>query len=373
MIFSKIKKNCVFGFVLLAAVACIACNPDLPTGEMPVTVSTITPDLFYCEVSGEKYLDVLLANGGSSSTEKTAEIINAYLVSDYPGLSISIPDFGAGCSAFKVSDGNGGYYFGRNFDFGALSKAYIIKNIPGNPKDYISISTFNPDFVKITYPDGADDTVKNEIISRLGVYVPLDGVNEKGLMIAVLDQELDTFMNLANQMTPKPDITTTLAVRAILDKAATVDEAIELLNKYDMHSDLYQTRHYFIADATGKSVVVDWDSREKSTIMVCTETDYLTNHPLYLYSENLSDEQIIQRNGESSVNRFNTLKKSLNPKTTMTSAEAKALLKSVNQGEYTRWSIIYHITSTGVSEKFYWRTGNTNWDQGGYEYGIKSR
>lgn len=107
--------------------------------------------------------------------------------------------------------------------------------------------------------------------------------------------------------------------------------------------------------------------------MVCTETDYLTNHPLYLYSEALSDEQIIQRNGESSVNRFNTLKISLNPKTTMTSAEAKALLKSVNQGEYTRWSIIYHITSTGVSEKFYWRTGNTNWDQAGYEYGIKSR
>ena len=60
----------------------------------------------------------------------------------------------------------------------------------------------------------------------------MDGVNEKGLAAAVL--------MLPGERPPEPDtgrtpIQTTLAVRLVLDRAATVDEALALLERYEMH------------------------------------------------------------------------------------------------------------------------------------------
>ena len=61
----------------------------------------------------------------------------------------------------------------------------------------------------------------------------MDGINEKGLCVAVLMIE-DS--DVTEQDTGKPGITTTTAVRLLLDQAADVDEAIRLLEQYDMNS-----------------------------------------------------------------------------------------------------------------------------------------
>ena len=53
-------------------------------------------------------------------------------------------------------------------------------------------------------------------------YAPLDGMNEKGLAVGVL--LIDT--KPTNQNTKKVDITTTTAIRLMLDKAKNVDEAL---------------------------------------------------------------------------------------------------------------------------------------------------
>lgn len=50
------------------------------------------------------------------------------------------------------------------------------------------------------------------------------------ICIAVLSVSAGTH---TDQDTDKPDITTTTAVRLILDKAASVDEAVALLEQYD--------------------------------------------------------------------------------------------------------------------------------------------
>jgi len=47
-----------------------------------------------------------------------------------------------------------------------------------------------------------------------------------------------------HQNTEKPDLTTTAAIAYLLKNAATVNEAIELLNKIDMHSDIGSAHHY---------------------------------------------------------------------------------------------------------------------------------
>ena len=91
--------------------------------------------------------------------------------------------------------------------------------------------------------------------SITAIYVPLDGMNAKGLVVADLtagDDE-ETY-----QRTGKVNLTTTTAIRLLLDKAADVDEAVALLKQYDMNSSIGISHHLSIADAHGKSIVVEY-------------------------------------------------------------------------------------------------------------------
>jgi hypothetical protein len=69
-------------------------------------------------------------------------------------------------------------------------------------------------------------------------------VNEKGLSIGVLQLDVEP----THQDNGHTDITTSSAIRLILDRAATVDEAVELLRRYDMHSSANACFHFQIAD-----------------------------------------------------------------------------------------------------------------------------
>ena len=76
----------------------------------------------------------------------------------------------------------------------------------------------------------------------------MDGMNEKGLCVAVLViQDSPGF----RQDTGKPDLTTTTAVRLLLDKASDVEEALELLSRYDMHASSGMMVHFALADVSG--------------------------------------------------------------------------------------------------------------------------
>ena len=69
-----------------------------------------------------------------------------------------------------------------------------------------------------------------------------------------------------NQNTKKLDITTTTAIRMMLDKAKNVDEALELLSSYHMHSSANSCYHFQICDASGKSVVVEYVDNEMKVV-----------------------------------------------------------------------------------------------------------
>ena len=56
-------------------------------------------------------------------------------------------------------------------------------------------------------------------------FICLDGVNEKGVSIAVLTLPSDPTMH----DTGKPKLATSLLFRLVLDRAATTDEALELI------------------------------------------------------------------------------------------------------------------------------------------------
>lgn len=76
--------------------------------------------------------------------------------------------------------------------------------------------------------DKLPDTFKQKLITLAAPYAPLDGINEKGFAVTVLKIADEP----TSQDTGKTNITTT-AIRLMLDKADTVDEAIDLLQQYD--------------------------------------------------------------------------------------------------------------------------------------------
>ena len=139
-----------------------------------------------------------------------------------------------------------------------------------------------------------------------------------------------------HQQTAKPDLTTTTAIRLLLDKASNVDEAIALLAQYDMNSSIGSAHHFSIADAGGKSVVVEYVGGE----MLVTETKVVTNH--YLSD---CDKQGV--GSEQSHVRFDTLSAYAGPADEL---DVRDMLKSVAQMNYpqdagsyekTMWSIVY--------------------------------
>ena len=158
---------------------------------------------------------------------------------------------------------------GRNFDY-MSGTAMILHTIPDN--GYESITTFYVEyygFGENWLPEG----FANQYMALTGLFFALDGINEKGLAVAVLmaGDDVET-----HQHTSKPDLTNSAAVRYMLKNAANVDEALDLLRGIDMNSDIGAAQHYAIADASGKSVVVEYVDDQ----MVVTETPAVTNHYL---------------------------------------------------------------------------------------------
>lgn len=163
---------------------------------------------------------------------------------------------GFACTTFNSVTSQGDYLMGRNYDY-MDSGMLLLWTHPKNA--YASISSVSLYF--LGYKD--EFQPDNELLSALMMlapYIPVDGMNEKGLCISVLETEKDpTF-----QMTSKPNLTTTTIIRACLDKAATVDEAIRIFQSYDMRDLLFDgcNYHYQIADAKGNTCVIEYVDNE---------------------------------------------------------------------------------------------------------------
>ncbi len=212
---------------------------------------------------------------------------------------------------------------------------------------YASLSTVNLDFIK----QGAGpvpELLSDKTIIVASLYAPLDGMNEKGLCVAVnMIQDSGTI----SQSSAKPDITTTTAVRMLLNKAATTDEAIELLKQYDFHASMDYMVHLAVSDSIGKSVVIEYINNEMKVI----ETPVVTN--FYLAEG--------EKNGigtEQSHIRYGILEDALKTNPVMDKSHVKDALSSVSKGNFgefesTEWSIIF---DQSAMEAAYYHRENYN-------------
>ncbi|MGN1117714.1 MAG: linear amide C-N hydrolase [Acutalibacteraceae bacterium] len=174
---------------------------------------------------------------------------------------------GFSCTTFNCFTSEGDHILARNFDY-KDAPAIVVWTAPSNGYKSVAVTDANVMF----YGEKLGEA-KNKNRLLIAPYACMDGINEKGLAIGVL--EIKT--KATHQNTGKKSIITTVMIRAVLDKCATVDEAVELFRKFDMQDSLFCNYHYHIADASGKSIVIEYVNNEMRLIEPEDKIQYVMN------------------------------------------------------------------------------------------------
>ena len=284
-------------------------------------ITELETGLSMVRYEGEYGFDTFLEQGGAASDTDVADYITSLLAQE-----IHMEGAPFGCSSLSVENQDGGYLFGRNFDWNTCNGLIVSAR---SESSYASVSTVNMDFIRA---GGIDlSQLPDSVRAVVSLYAPLDGMNEKGLAVSV--NMIQDSVSI-NQDTTKPDLTTTTAVRLLLDKAANVEEALELLRQYDFHSSMGMMVHLALADADGRSVAVEYVDNQ----MIVAETPVVTN--FYL-----ADGEKQGIGSAQSHTRYEILTRTLKEREMMTETEVRDALDSVskdNFGEFesTEWSIV---------------------------------
>jgi hypothetical protein len=234
------------------------------------------------------------------------------------------------CSLFAALGDEENRLLGRNFDWN-FSPALLLFTDPGD--GYASVS-----MVDIEYLGFEGDRSKNLVDLPLeerralldAPSLPFDGMNEKGLAIGMAavpgeDMPYDPQKKTLDELE---------VIREVLDHAGTVDEAIEILNSYNIDMGSVPI-HYLIASASGDSAVVEFYQGEMAVFRNESQWQVVTN---FLLASTNGMEQ-------GQCWRYDLIEQRLNELGGQVSSKnALRLLKDVSQ-DITQWSVIYHMTS----------------------------
>ena len=184
------------------------------------------------------------------------------------------------CTSFQATKADGeGFWYGRNYDY---FKNPTMVTVSHPKKGYASIavsdmSHFGYSLEKLPTSLGA------KLSCLAAIYAPVDGINEKGLCTSIMAIPKQA----SQQDTPKHDVGTTIIMRLWLDRCATVEEALAMLETVDVRHDaaVGSGYHYMVADATGDCAVVEFDKEDGWKTMIVRKAEgenymLVTNHLL---------------------------------------------------------------------------------------------
>lgn len=268
--------------------------------------------------------------------------VNAIVGESLPFLPISIKAPKFACSAFTMTASNGDVLMGRNYDFKNDSSALLVYC---SPKDgYKSVATAALDNIKANV---ADKNIKSKLTCLTAPFICLDGMNEKGVSIAVLTLDSEP----TRQNTGKQTIGTTLAIRLVLDKAASTQEAVDLLGEYDMFATSGRDYHFYITDSSGDGRVVEYDCNSADRKLTDTPIRTITNfYGMYIDKVQPNQKNGIYGHGKERYDKIEAVFEE--EKTNYTTDSAWKALKAAAQlpnpedvTSNTQWSIVYNDTT----------------------------
>lgn len=326
----KILYCTVCFLIFICLVAGIALRRQIQTIS---SIEKVTDNFYKIAYTADYKLDKLLEQGVSTEAELEA-FISKNLFFGYP-MHGNEEYYAGGCTAFSVMTPDSQYISGKNFDYDP-TEILIVYTSPQN--GYASYTMVDLDIVGI----GKDNDIStNSLLGKIGMlaapYLTCEGMNEKGLFIGI--EELET--EAIHQDNGKTDLLLTIAVKAMLDKCATVNDCINFLNNYDIHTPFGTPFHLLISDTGGNRVVVEWIENQMNIL----ETNYCTNFQL---SQGTNYWVGIGQD------RYETVKKKLEETDNiLTAEEAMQLLEAARvewNGEWdTEWSVVYNQSDFSVN------------------------
>ncbi|MBD5131124.1 MAG: linear amide C-N hydrolase [Clostridiales bacterium] len=246
--------------------------------------------VYSMKVKGGYYFDDFLSSGGAKTDAELISFISNHVTRGLIKMNIQETDLG--CASFTAVTESGDRLFARNYDNESSNVCITLTN-PGGGR-HASFSTADLRYLGLD-PQKDVEGLMNNITCLAAPYVPLDGINDAGVSCSVLmtyqgEPEKGNAVATDQKDPNKNDITTTTMMRMILDYADDVDEAIELVKKYNFHDSANTSFHYMIADATGKSAILEWVNGTDAT-----DNDGAARELVVTY--NTGDDNIGEREG----------------------------------------------------------------------------
>ena len=287
--------------------------------------------MFQMTYYGDYGFDEFLLTGASSDSDIEAFITRRLL----KGFPIDLGITGGGCTVFVVRNENGEILFGRNFDFPYAPSMQVVTR----PKNgYASISTVNLSFAGYSEDNLPSGLNFNSFLSLAAPFLPFDGMNEKGVAIALL---------AVPEAAPPFDenkvmLNTTTAIRLVLDNAATVNEAVALLRQYNIYFSGGIDCHFLIADASGQSVLVEYYDDGLQTVTTLEDYQIASNFIAY-NGVNIGE-------GFNEFERYGAVKGAIESNGGYLSVDQVVTVLAevgvMNEGvDKLQWSVLYNLSS----------------------------
>jgi hypothetical protein len=284
------------------------------------------------------------ATGDTLADDKAATLNSLKMVDNYPlytmhytgGYDQHRASAGPGdrrwaCSLFAAMGDPDDMQYGRNFDW-EYSPALLLFTDP--PDGYASVS-----MVDIGYLVDEDQVLSLTDLPLAerepllaAPFWPFDGMNEYGLVVGMAAVPGSEMPN-----DPSKETLDSLAIiREMLDHARDVDEAVAIIEQYNIDWGSGPALHYLVADASEHAVLVEFSAGE----MVILPNE----GPYHLATNHLRNEAT----GNGGCWRYATLDDRLSEtEGQLTSQDGVALLEDVAQ-DMTQWSIVYGISTGDV-------------------------
>lgn len=305
----------------------------------------------------ERTLQSMVRARGISETYSTGGL---YLLTHYGGREevferenqrlIETPFFNQPwrfCSIFSSVSNDSTVILGRNWDNQNVGSVIVSRNYP--PGGYSSITISRA--IDLGFPESLDlMDMRSDPFGEKFLLAPfycMDGINEHGLCIVVAGVR-HTVHSEANN---GERIFITFLIRKILDQTRNIEEAVELAGKYVpfMFDKDSLDGHLYLADASGRSVILEYENDRWLTIQTDKSWQVLTNKPMY----EVPDEVLRER-----CWRYRSISETLETSEGKTDwTTGLQILRDVTQAG-TTWSAVYSPTDRDIYLVVY-----QNWDK----------
>ena len=265
-------KRVILWIVGILAALCIAVA-CIWGGEISTVRSIASVDgnkyLYKMEYNAAYDLDDLIAN----DIDENAELLDYVIGRIGKGLPLKIKSAQVAdedgelatmnCTSFQAAKADGeGFWYGRNYDY---FKNPTMVTVSHPKKGYASIAVSDMSHFGYSLEKLPEGFVAS-LSCLAAIYAPVDGINEKGLCTSIMALPKQA----SRQDTPKHDVGTTIIMRLWLDRCATVEEALALLETVDVRHDaaVGSGYHYMVADSNGDCAVVEFDKEDGWKTMI---------------------------------------------------------------------------------------------------------